>query len=208
VGAFHATRGVTPTGVFDIGTLVPELAALRGGASFNLMVIGGANALQAQLDPRTMTVAPVPVEPLAALGLQALAAVLPDTPGPVLLDLRPMRPLLSGARLPAFDRPGNRLAELLPLRRGRVRASRPLDATPERQRLPGHCERELRAERVGVDFAHAENTLDRCKMGARPRRKSGADSNPRPLCPRYDAPHKAEAPLQAQAATIRREEMT
>lgn len=102
IGAYHATRGVNQVGMFDIGSLLPEIAAMRGGHSFNVMVVGGSGALQGQLDPKTLGVTPAPVESLKELGLGALVPAIPTT-GLVLLDLKGLRPWLTGETLKDYD---------------------------------------------------------------------------------------------------------
>jgi erythromycin esterase-like protein len=50
-GASHMVRGVSMSDVFDLGTLVPELVAERGGESFHLLVLPGPGSQTANLDP-------------------------------------------------------------------------------------------------------------------------------------------------------------
>jgi erythromycin esterase-like protein len=51
LGASHTVRGVSMSDVFDLGTLVPELVAERGGRSFHLLVLPGPGSQTANLDP-------------------------------------------------------------------------------------------------------------------------------------------------------------
>jgi erythromycin esterase-like protein len=51
MGASHLVRGLSMTDVFDLGTLVPELAAANGGRSFHLLVLPGPGTKTANLDP-------------------------------------------------------------------------------------------------------------------------------------------------------------
>src|SRR5205823_491870 len=67
-GANHMQRGLDATEVFDLGTLVPELAAAEGGHAFQLMVLGGKGAIQGQLNAAMQTV-PAPAEAIAGEGL-------------------------------------------------------------------------------------------------------------------------------------------
>jgi len=105
MGESHMMRGVSWTGNFDVGSLAPEAAALRGGKSFSFLVGGGRGARHGVIDPTNLTVTDAPVDMLNQLGLQFMVDGL-DGAGPVLVDLRPLRPLLSSAaRLKAFNNP-------------------------------------------------------------------------------------------------------
>jgi hypothetical protein len=57
-GASHIVRGLSPTAVFDLGTLLPEIAALEGGHSFSIMVMPGAGSEIAALNPSTWSYEP------------------------------------------------------------------------------------------------------------------------------------------------------
>ncbi len=57
-GASHMMRGRTSTEVFDLGTLVPELAEIEGGRAFQLLVLPGTGSRIAQLDPASLTYQP------------------------------------------------------------------------------------------------------------------------------------------------------
>jgi hypothetical protein len=57
-GASHVMRGLTPTGVFDLGTLVPELAGLENRKTFQLLVLAGATSETGNLDPQTFRYVP------------------------------------------------------------------------------------------------------------------------------------------------------
>ena len=61
-GASHMVRGLSQTAVFDLGTLIPELAFTEGGHSFSLMVVPGAGASIAGLNPSTWSYEPRPAE--------------------------------------------------------------------------------------------------------------------------------------------------
>ncbi len=50
-GANHLRRGLSDAKVFDLGTLVPEMAALENRKCFQLAVLGGAGAMHAVVDP-------------------------------------------------------------------------------------------------------------------------------------------------------------
>jgi hypothetical protein len=52
MGASHLTRGPSfLTDIFDVGTLVPELVAERGGETFSVMVLPGPGTQTANFDP-------------------------------------------------------------------------------------------------------------------------------------------------------------
>jgi hypothetical protein len=93
-GSYHMIRGRTSAGVFDLGTLAPEIAALEGGTAFHLLVMPGPGSSRAQFDPTKFAYASAPDGDLAGQGLGAL---IPKG-GHVAFDLRPLRPL-AGAGL-------------------------------------------------------------------------------------------------------------
>jgi hypothetical protein len=106
MGESHMMRGVNWTGNFDVGSLVPEAAELRGGKAFSFLAGGaGADARHGVLNPTDMSVADAPVDMFAQLGLQFLIDGL-GAPGPAVLDLRPLWPLLGSVRrLKALNNP-------------------------------------------------------------------------------------------------------
>jgi len=55
MGSNHMMRGLTPTDVFDLGTLVPEIAAAEGVKAYQLLVMNGLGTQTAQFDARTFT---------------------------------------------------------------------------------------------------------------------------------------------------------
>jgi hypothetical protein len=57
-GASHIVRGLSQTAVFDLGTLITEIANIDGGHSFSLMVMPGAGAFIAGLNPSTWSYEP------------------------------------------------------------------------------------------------------------------------------------------------------
>jgi hypothetical protein len=61
-GASHIVRGLSQTAVFDLGTLIPEIAAIEGSHSVSLMVMPGAGAPIAGLNPSTWSYEPRPSE--------------------------------------------------------------------------------------------------------------------------------------------------
>jgi len=62
LGSSHMVRGLSQTAVFDLGTLLPELAALDGGHSFSLMIVPGAGTQIAALNPSAWRYEPRPAE--------------------------------------------------------------------------------------------------------------------------------------------------
>ena len=57
-GSNHMIRGLNETSTFDLGSLVPELAAARGERSFHLLVLPGNDARAAVFDPTRFRYAP------------------------------------------------------------------------------------------------------------------------------------------------------
>jgi hypothetical protein len=97
VGTEHATRGLNSVGGFDVGSLLPEAAALRGGRSLHLLIVGGANGRHAVMDASALQTREEPVSDFRDMGLDALG--LPRD-GIVVVDLRPLRRFAVGDRLP------------------------------------------------------------------------------------------------------------
>jgi hypothetical protein len=89
-GAGHMMRGRTFTDVYDLGSLVSELADARGERSFHVLVVGGSGTESAGMDPTVMLYRPQPA------GFQAAAWARPlfeaaDPNGWTVLDVRPLR---------------------------------------------------------------------------------------------------------------------
>ncbi len=105
-GANHMMRGVSWTGVFDIGSLASEAATLRGGKSFHLVVGGGIGGAHGQMDATVIQTKSVPTDMFAdGFGLGFLLDVLPKN-GLGLLDLRPLRSIAtSQGRLKELNNP-------------------------------------------------------------------------------------------------------
>lgn len=102
MGASHMLRGRNVTEVFDIGNLVSEMAAAEGSQSFHLLVAGGPGTQHAVFNPMSLAYEPAPVDLVAEEGLQTITGqALPE--GYTLIDLRPLRPLLSAARAKTVD---------------------------------------------------------------------------------------------------------
>ena len=99
-GASHMMRGRSSTEVFDLGTLVPELAEIEGGRAFQLLVLQGATSQIAQIDPATLTYRPQSgAESEYVRGLEPLYRhAYPDAF--TLFDTHPLRPLMGFSRQP------------------------------------------------------------------------------------------------------------
>lgn len=89
-GASHMVRGLSQTGVYDLGSLLPEIAATDGGHSFSIMVLPGAGTSIAGLNPSTWTYEPQPVDGSYLNGLEPLTAAAFDDAF-TLIDLVPLR---------------------------------------------------------------------------------------------------------------------
>ena len=93
-GASHMVRGRSMVQTFDLGTLLPELAALEQGSAFSIMVIPGRDSPTAVLDPTDWSFKPAPPKDGYQRGLEPLFdAVLPDAF--TLIDLRPIRAVVA-----------------------------------------------------------------------------------------------------------------
>lgn len=92
-GASHMVRGRNNSEVYDLGTLMPEAAALEGQQAFHLLVLPGVGAATAVFNPSTWSYDPAPPKDGYMQGLEPiLGAADPDAF--TLIDLRPLRPLL------------------------------------------------------------------------------------------------------------------
>jgi hypothetical protein len=92
-GGSHIVRGRSQTAVFDLGTLLPEIAALEGGHSFSVMVIPGAGSMIAGLNPTNWSFEAHPVKDNYAKGLGPLVdATFEDSF--TLIDLAALRPVV------------------------------------------------------------------------------------------------------------------
>lgn len=92
-GASHMVRGRSSTEVFDLGTLLPEVAAIEGGHSFHLLVLPGIGADVGVLDPTKLRYAAAPAKDGYAKGLDSILN-LAEADQYTLFDLRPLRALL------------------------------------------------------------------------------------------------------------------
>ena len=92
-GASHLVRGRNNSEVYDLGTLIPEVAALEGKRAFHLLVLPGVGASTAVFNPSTWSYDPAPPKDGYMQGLEPLL-VAADSETFTLIDLRPLRPLL------------------------------------------------------------------------------------------------------------------
>lgn len=100
-GAAHLIRGLNPSNQFDLGTLVPDLAAMNRTEALSLYVLGGAGTRHAQIDPRVLRSVEAPVEAEESDWARAFAMAA-DPAQWTVFDLRALRPKLQGiGALPA-----------------------------------------------------------------------------------------------------------
>ena len=93
-GANHLVRGRNMTNTFDLGALIPELAAQDRGTVFSVMVVPGRGSPTAVLDPTVWEYKSAPPKDNYQRGLGPLFdAALPDTF--TLIDLRPIRAVVA-----------------------------------------------------------------------------------------------------------------
>lgn len=92
-GASHLARGLSQTAVFDLGTLLPELAALEGRRSVSVMVVPGKGSMIAGLDPSAWKYVPRPAEGSYLKGLEPLLQAAFDDAF-TLIDLTALRPVV------------------------------------------------------------------------------------------------------------------
>lgn len=94
LGAFHAVRGLTPTGQFDLGNLASELAESTGGESLHVLVVAGGGTVNAKLPflaDEALREAPYPArERVAVLGVVPLLDAA-DADAWTVFDLAPLR---------------------------------------------------------------------------------------------------------------------
>lgn len=101
-GASHMVRGLSHTQVLDIGTQISERAEAIGSKSFHLAVFPGAGAQLAQFDPSAWAYRAADAGTYEDAGMAPLKAAA-DPAAFTLIDLRPLRPLVFGARHKALD---------------------------------------------------------------------------------------------------------
>ncbi|MFB9372489.1 hypothetical protein ACFFUB_00810 [Algimonas porphyrae] len=93
-GASHLVRGRNSNGVFDLGTTLPELAALEGRPSVSLFVLPGQGSSVAVFDPTAMTFRDGAPKDGYGAGMGPLYDAAFDS-GYTLIDLRPLRAVLT-----------------------------------------------------------------------------------------------------------------
>jgi len=99
-GASHMVRSRNTTETFDLGALVPEIAAMEGGKAFRLLVLPGQGGSVAVLDPTDFSCKPAAYDGDYARGREPIATqAWPDAF--TLFDTRKLRPLLGFSRIPA-----------------------------------------------------------------------------------------------------------
>lgn len=101
MGANHMIRGLNDVGMFDLGSLLPELAAQEGGQTFSVMVLPGTTSDVAVLDPKTWKYAAASAKDDYANGLQVLGDLAyPDAF--TLFDLRQVRQVVGRRSTAAY----------------------------------------------------------------------------------------------------------
>ncbi|MDQ3282032.1 MAG: hypothetical protein M3Q69_11535 [Acidobacteriota bacterium] len=105
LGAYHVMRGRSLTGVYDIGTMLPELAAANGTRSFQLLVLprGGYTNAHRPFSPNDDDKR-APYDPVKELPWD-MKPIL-DAASPTewsLFDLRPLRVPLARGKLGTLD---------------------------------------------------------------------------------------------------------
>ena len=96
-GASHMVRGRTQTAVYDLGTLLPEIAAIEGGHAVSLLVVPGAGSLTAVLNPSTWSYEPRSAKDGYASGIEPLMNAAFENSF-TLVDLAALRPLVGMKR--------------------------------------------------------------------------------------------------------------
>ena len=98
LGASHVVRGRNMSETYDIGALVPEIAAIEGGRAFHLLVLPGPGAPTAVFDPATLRTRPGPPKDNYLEGVEAITGAAHEDAF-TLIDLRPLRAIVGRARL-------------------------------------------------------------------------------------------------------------
>lgn len=97
LGSSHMVRGRNNSEVFDLGSLMPEIAALEGSTAFQLLVLPGKGSPTAVFDPTAWNYREAPPRNDYAAGLEPITnAAFPDAF--TLIDVRPLRSILSRSR--------------------------------------------------------------------------------------------------------------
>jgi hypothetical protein len=93
LGGSHLVRGINMTDTFDLGTMLPELAALEGRHSFNVLVLPGVESQIARFNPVDWSYQPAPAKDGYAEGLEPIVSAA-HADAFTLIDLRPLRPII------------------------------------------------------------------------------------------------------------------
>lgn len=96
MGASHLVRGLNMSSNFDLGSLLPEIAALEGRTSFHLLVLAGAGSQIAVFDPTGWSYKPMRAKGGVGAHLGPITAAA-DPARITLVDLRPLRPLAASS---------------------------------------------------------------------------------------------------------------
>lgn len=97
MGASHLVRGRNMTETFDLGTLLPELAAMEGSRAFSVMVVPGKDSPAAVLNPSSWTYeAAVPKDAYTREIAPLVDAAFTDAF--TLIDLAALRPMAYSRR--------------------------------------------------------------------------------------------------------------
>ncbi|NQV94229.1 MAG: hypothetical protein HQ482_03690, partial [Sphingomonadales bacterium] len=110
MGAYHLGRGTTPTSIYDLGSLLPGLAAANSLKSVHIayLPMDGMVRIIKPADGKATAVQPYEDEGIAAI--LTAAEIAPDRIGPVghyLIPIAPLRHALAGKKLnalPGFSR--------------------------------------------------------------------------------------------------------
>ena len=92
-GASHTVRGLSQTAVYDLGTLLPEIAAVEGGQSVSLLVLPGKTSQVAALNPSIWSYEPRPAKDGYDKGIEPLIDAAFDDAF-TLIDLASLRPVI------------------------------------------------------------------------------------------------------------------
>lgn len=110
MGAYHMGRGTTPTSIYDIGSLLPGLAAANGKTSLHIAYVPLAGMVRTVKPSPTAFTAVMPYEDEAIGPILDAAGIARDSlpaTGHVLIPLAPLRHKLQGKalrELPSFPR--------------------------------------------------------------------------------------------------------
>ena len=105
MGAYHMGRGTTPTSIYDLGSLLPGLAAANGLTSVHIayLPMGGTVRVIKPADGKATAVQPYEDEGVGAM--LAAADIAPERIGPTghyLIPIAPLRHALAGKKMNAL----------------------------------------------------------------------------------------------------------